>query len=328
MLLVTKFYRGSVIESFHIGYATAVNENGEVLFSAGDPEYPVFTLGLAKPFQVVPLLEDGGIDKFKLSDEEIAVMCSDHNGEAHHVEAVSGILKKLGLGIDDLHCGVHPPLDKMSYEQMILKGRRATALYNSCSGTHAAMLALSKAMDVSPVNYEIENHPVQQRIFEKIKHYSEKEKVPIAKDNCGTPTFFLPLRNIAIMYNKLVHGVDEFLQKIVHIITLHPKTVAGKGRFDTEFISAMSGKGISKIGSDGVRGIGVRTEDNQYIGLAIKVLSDNRQALDSMSVAVLKQMRLLDEETAKKLEEYHVCQLTSHGDQEIGRVETEIVVND
>jgi len=90
----------------------------------------------------------------------------------------------------------------------------------------------------------------------------------------------------------------------------------------------MSGKGISKIGSDGVRGIGVRTEDNQYIGLAIKVLSDNRQALDSMSVAVLKQMRLLDEETAKKLEEYHVCQLTSHGDQEIGRVETEIVVND
>ena len=328
MLLVSKIYRGSVVESFHIGYATAVNEKGEILFQAGDSDYPVYILDSAKPFQIIPLLEEGGVDKFHFSDEEVAVMCSTHNGENQHVGLVSDILKKLDLGIDDLHCGTQPPLDKVSYEQMILKGRRATPVYNSSSGTHVAMLALSKALDVSPVNYELENHPVQKRIFEKMKHYSATDKIPIAKDDSGLPTFFLPMVSLAQMYSTLAQGADDYLQKIFHIMSLHPKTIAGKSRFDTDFLSTMSGKGVAKMGSDGLRTIGIRAEEGKYVGIAIKVLSNHHQALDSMSIAVMQHLRLLDEETATKLDGYRQPKTYGTNDVEIGHVQTEIVVDE
>ncbi len=326
MILVTKVYTSSIVENFHIGYAVAVDENGDVLFSAGDPEYPVFIRSAAKPFQVVPLLESGAVEKFNLNDKEIAVMCSSHNGEPFHIEAVSNILKKIGMKIDDLLCGIHPPLDRTSYEQMILKGRRATAIYNTCSGKHACMMALSKTLDISPNNYTGPDHPVQKKILEKIKHYSEKDKIPIAVDRCNVPTYFLPLKNIALMYKKLAEGSDEYLQKIVHIMCLHPKHIAGRGRFDTDFITAMSGKGVSKTGSSGVRGVGVRTEDGKYIGIAIKVLSGNGQAADSMAVAIMKHLKLIDEETLEKLDNYYSPVLKNDSDTETGKIETEIVL--
>ena len=326
MILVTKVYTSSIVENFHIGYAVAVDEKGDVLFSAGDPEYPVFIRSAAKPFQVVPLLESGAIEKFNLNDKEIAVMCSSHNGEPFHIEAVSNILKKINMKIDNLLCGIRPPLDRASYEQMILKGRRATAIHNTYSGKHACMMALSKILDISPNNYIDFNHPVQKKILEKIKHYSEKDKIPIAVDRCNAPTYFLPLKNIALMYKKLAEGSDEYLQKIVHIMCLHPKYIAGRGRFDTDFITAMSGKGVSKTGSSGVQGIGIRTEDGKYIGIAIKVLSGNKQAADSMAVTIMKHLKLIDEETLKTLDNYYSPVLKNDSVTETGKIETEIVL--
>jgi len=328
MILVSKLYRGDIVESFHIGYAVAVDENGESFFSAGDPEYPVFIRSAAKPFQAAALLESGAVEKFKLKDEEIAILCASHNGESFQTEIVAGLLKKTGMNIEDLLCGIHPPFDHTSYEQLILQGKRATALHNSCSGEHAGMLAVAKVLDVVTGNYADIEHPVQQRIYEKIKHYAEKDKVPVATDNCSAPTFFLPLYNLALMYRKLAQGSDEYLQKIFHVMTRHPKHIGGKGRFDTNFITTLGGRAVSKIGSEGVRGIGIRTEAGKHVGLAIKVLGDNLKAIDSMSVAVLKHLRLLDEEALLKLDKYYNPALKSYSDINIGRIETEISIEE
>ena len=327
MILVSKQYMGDIVESFHIGYATAVDEKGEIIFSAGEPEYPIFIHSAAKPFQAVALLESGAVDKFNLTDEEIAIACASHNGEVFQTETVAGLLRKINMNIDDLLCGIHSPYDRTSYEQLILQGRRLTALHNNSSGKHAAMLAISKAMDVVSNNYTDVEHPVQQRIFEKIKHYAEKDKIPVEVDDCNTPTFFLPLFNLALMYRKLAEGADEYLQKIFHVMSLHPGHIAGKGRFDTDFITALHGKGISKVGSEGVRGIGIRT-DSGHVGIAIKVLSGSKKAVDSMSVAVLKHLRILDEEVLTKLDKYYCPTLKSHSDKDIGRIETEIIFNE
>lgn len=325
MILVTRFFRGAIVENFHIGYAVVIDDKGDIIFFAGDPEYPTYIRSAAKPFQVVPLLESGAVEKFKFTDEEIAIMCASHNGESYHVEIVSGILRKIGMGIENLLCGSHVPLDKTSYEQMILKGRRVTALHNNCSGKHAGMLALSRIMEVSTDNYVDPNHPIQRMILEKIKFYSEKEKIPVAVDGCNAPTFFLPLKNIALMYRKLIEGADEYLTRILHIVSLHPKLIAGRGCFDTDFISAMSGKGITKKGADGIRGIGIRAEEGRSFGIALKVLSGNSRASDSMAVAILKYLRLLDEETLAKFDSYHCPVLKNYADREEGRIETEIV---
>jgi len=328
MKLITKFYRGTILESFHVGYAVVVDEKGETLFSAGDPDYPVFIRSAAAPFQAAAVVESGAVEKFKLNEEEIAMICSSHNAESYHVDLVANILKKADLKIEDLLCGTHSPLDKISYEQLILQGRRATAIHNNCSGKHAGMLAAAKALGLSTENYIGANHPVQQKILEKIKMYSEREKIPTAVDICNAPTYFMPLKNLALMYRKLVDGADESMRKVYHAMTGHPKQIAGRGRFDTDFIIALGGKAVAKIGSDGVRGVGLRTENGRNIGVAIKVLSGNWDAINSMTLAVLKYVKVLDEETLKKLEVYSNPVIKSYTEAEIGKVSTEILLED
>ncbi|MFH1214335.1 MAG: asparaginase [Candidatus Neomarinimicrobiota bacterium] len=326
MLLVSKFIRGTAVESFHIGYATVVDENGSALFSAGDPEYPIFIGSVAKPFQAVAMLESGAMEKFNFTDEELAVICSSHNGEHYHVELVNSILKKIDLSIDNLLCGIHPPLDRQTYEQLAIQGRRPTAVHNANSGAHAGMLAIAKALNLEISNYTEINHPVQQKIFEKIKLYSGKERIPVAVDNSNAPTYFMPLHNLAMMYKKLVEGNDDYLRRVFHSISLHPKLIGGRGRFDTDFGALMAGRGVSKIGLEGVRGIGLRNDENNPVGVAIKVLSGSWEACDSMTVAVLKHTRLIDDETTKKLDGYFNSVVKSYTDVEVGKFVTEVIV--
>lgn len=327
MILVAKKYRGDIIDNFHVGYAVAVNDQDDVIFSAGELEYPVFVQTAGSPFQATALLDSGAVEKFHLNDEDIAICCSCHNGEAYQTEAVSNLLKKIGVSVDELLCGVHPPHDKNSYEQLILQGRRATALHNSNSGIHAGMLAVAKAMDVTTDGYTGVEHPVQQRIFEKMKHYAEKEKIPVEMDDSNAPTYFLGLFSLALMYRKLAAGADEELQKIFHVMNLHPKHLAGKGRFDTDFITALHGKGVSRYGFEGVRGIGIRTE-NGHIGIALKVLSGDWKAADSMSMAIMTHLKLLDEEALEKLDKYESPIVRSFSEKPTGRIETEIIVDE
>lgn len=327
MILVAKKFRGNIIDNFHIGYAVALNDNNEIIFTAGESEYPVFIQSAGSPFQAAVLLESGAIDKFKLDDEDIAITCSSHNGEVYQTEAVSSLLKKIGASVDDLLCGVHPPYDKTSYEQLILQGRRPTALHNSSSGIHAGMLAIAKALDVTTDGYTGIEHPVQQRILEKIKHYAEKDKIPVEMDDSNAPTYFLPIITLAMMYRKLAAGADDDLQKIFHVMNLHPKHLAGKGRFDSDFITALHGKGVSRYGYEGVRGIGIRTETG-HTGIALKVLSGDWKAADSMAVAIMKHLKLLDEETLEKLGKYESTIIRSFSEKPTGHIRTEIVIDE
>lgn len=325
MRIITKYYRGNIIENFHIGYAVVLGDNGEVVFSAGDSDYPTFIRSTAKPFQAAAMVEAGVVDKFGFTKEELAVICSSHNGEVVHTDLVYEMLKKVSVSVDELRCGVCPPLDRSSYEQLILQGKRPIAIHNPCSGKHVGMIAMAKALDVSYENYHYENHLVQQKIFEKIKYYSEKEKIPIAVDGCGVPTYFLPLRNLALMYRKLISEEDEFLRVVATAMTLNPYQIAGRNRFDTDFITAMGGKGISKVGNDGVRALGLRGEDGKYYGIAIKVPSGKNEVSAYMAVMILKHLKLVGESVISRLEKYDNPKLKNYAGVEYGRVETELV---
>jgi len=130
------------------------------------------------------------------------------------------------------------------------------------------------------------------------------------------------------MYRKLVEGADESLRKVYHAMTAHPKQIAGRGRFDTDFTITLGGRAVAKIGSDGIRGVGLRTENGRNIGIAVKVLSGNWDAVNSMTLAVLKYIKVLDEETLKKLDVYANPVIKSYTDTEIGKVSTEILLED
>jgi len=325
MRLITKFFRGNIIENFHISYAVVVNDHGKVIFSAGDQNFPSYIRSAAKPFQAVAMLEAGIVDKCGLTNEELALLCSTHNGEVIHVDLLREMMRKVDITVDDLQCGVHPPIDRSSYEQLILQGKRPTTVHNACSGTHIGMIAMAKAMDVAIENYNLENHPIQKNIFEKIQTYSEMEKIPTAIDNCNSPTYFLPLKNLAIMYKKLIAEEDENLRKVVTAMALNPQHVAGRNRFDTEFIIATGGKGVSKTGDDGIGAIGLKGEDGKYYGAAVKSLSGNREVPAYVIIQILKHLKLIGETILTKLEKYENPVLKNHAGIEYGRVETEIV---
>src|SRR5690606_5779248 len=78
--------RGAILESRHIVHAAVVDSEGQLRASVGDPNRVTYFRSSAKPFQAVPLVRDGALDRFGISIEELALCCGSHAGEARHLE--------------------------------------------------------------------------------------------------------------------------------------------------------------------------------------------------------------------------------------------------
>ena len=85
--------------------------------------------------------------RFKLSDEELALACASHNGEARHVATAAGMLAKAGLDAAALECGAHWPQHEVAQRELRARsGTPPSALHNNCSGKHAGFLCLGCLM--------------------------------------------------------------------------------------------------------------------------------------------------------------------------------------
>src|SRR5690606_10260873 len=114
---------------------------------------PIFPRSAIKAIQALAMFRSGAVEKFGLTDEEIAIACASHNGEARHVDVVKGFLKKIGCSADDLECGAHPPTDRAAKKALQAKGEAPSALHNNCSGKHSGMLAVARALGVDTKGY-------------------------------------------------------------------------------------------------------------------------------------------------------------------------------
>ena len=94
--------RGGIVESVHRIHAGVVDGDGRLIASVGNPEYPVFHRSAAKPFQAVPLVEDGVVERFGLTMPELALCCASHSSELRHIEGARSILEKASLSEEDL----------------------------------------------------------------------------------------------------------------------------------------------------------------------------------------------------------------------------------
>ncbi|MBA4376879.1 MAG: asparaginase, partial [Anaerolinea sp.] len=97
--------RGSIVESVHYGAIAVCDTSGRLVHSVGDTDAVTFLRSSAKPFQALPLVERCGMERFNLTERELAVMCASHYGTDDHVNIISGIQQKLGVTADDLLCG-------------------------------------------------------------------------------------------------------------------------------------------------------------------------------------------------------------------------------
>lgn len=306
--------RGPIVESTHFGSLVVCNNRGEVIASVGDPDAVVFLRSSSKPFQVLPLVELGGMERFGLTERELAVMCASHSGTDEHVRVINGIHQKLGVSADDLLCGMHPASDAQTAERMLLNHETNTPLRHNCSGKHTGMLAGCLLQGFSTADYINPQHPVQQRI---IQTFSEMTGVPVDQiklgtDGCSAPVFAVPLRAAALAFARLADPAllpeprQSALRRIFKAMTAHPDMVAGPGTFDTTLITAGRGQILTKGGAEGYQSVallpGACGEGSPAYGITLKI-SDGDPSSRARSTAMVEALRQLGALTPAQLEE-------------------------
>ena len=324
MPILCKIHRGDFIESIHVAYAVVVDGKGEIVYSSGDPHYLTCVRSALKPFQASAAIKEGATKAVSFTPEEIALMCASHNGEDIHVNTAKSMLDKIGYDTSYYECGTHFPYDKESRVKLIQNEENSSALHNNCSGKHAGMLCLAKYLQVDPKGYTDPGHKVQQLIMKQVKRFSELNEFPLAIDGCSAPVPFLPLFNIALMYQKLASGNYDELNTLFDAVTSNPYLIAGKNRFDTDFIEAMDGKAVTKVGGEAVRGLGIRSGNGEVFGIALKVLDGNQRCSPIATMAVLDELDLLTKDQSEKLSSYKKTVLRNHRKIETGIIAVEL----
>ena len=324
MVIKCEVYRNTEIESVHQVYGVAVGSNKKILFSSGDPHYSTCIRSSLKPFQASVCVETGAADAFGFSDNELAVLCASHNGEKIHTSTVSGILKKIDIDPSYYKCGVHSPYDKKTKISLLKGGEDFNPLHNNCSGKHSGMLATAKHLGFDLNEYIKFKHPVQQKIVSALERYTGQSGFKFGIDGCSAPTPFMSLYSIALLYQKLASGSDPILSRLYDAMVTHPYLVAGRKRFDTDFMEAMSGRAVTKVGGEGVRGLGIRQKNGNVFGIALKVLDGNQRANPVATMLLLGQLKLLTENESQKLEKYEKTKLLNHRKIHVGNITAEL----
>lgn len=321
-------YRGNYIESSHEVHIAVVNIEGELIAYYGDPNRLTFARSSMKPFQAIPAVKSGAMEKFSLTERELSLFCASHIGEPYHRKTVLKILEKIGLTEEHLQCGTHIPRHMESYQELLRRGEELTPVYSNCSGKHSGMLAgvVMKQLDVNTYR-EIE-HPYQQLILQVIEFISEydRENIGISVDGCGVPVHRMPLYHIALLYSRLAkpeqwktesEETKKALKKIRDAMTTYPEMVAGTKQFDTDLMKAFTKRIVAKGGAEGVHCFGDR---KRGIGVAIKVGDGNARGASVASVEVLKQLGIGTEEIFSQLKRYHYAPVLNAREEEIGKI--------
>ena len=324
MPILCRVTRGELTESIHVAFAVAVDETRQPFYSTGDPQYLTCIRSSLKPFQAAASVKAGAVDAAEFNDDELALMCASHKGEKMHVKTAQSMLTKLGLTVDDYECGSHFPSDTLTRHRMIKEDKEAQPLHNNCSGKHAGMLALAKHLGQGTANYIKKDHPVQRTILEYVQDITGLETIPTEIDGCSAPTPFMTLETIAGMFQTLAAGNEPELKRVFKAMCSCPDLVGGSNHFDTNFIKALTGRGVTKVGGDSVRGIALKTQDKGSVGIAIKILDGNFRALPVATMKLLEHLELLTEEELQNLDKFRTKILKNHNQIEIGRIEAHV----
>lgn len=287
-LLNVQLLREGIVESTHKVHAVACDSRGRTLAKAGDPEFGTFIRSSLKPFQALAVLTTGTLDHFELSDKDLAIICSSHQGNIEQVRQAFNILWR---------CDVEPGALKCPTPE-----GKNTPLAHNCSGKHAGMLAVCKQQGWSLDGYVGRSHPLQKLIIKQIAELigMPADEFICAHDNCSAPTYFMQLNQMAALFAKLASGDSLQLERIVRAMTHYPMLISGPAGFDSQLMQLSQGDLVSKSGAEGIQCIG-RVGDG--MGIAIKVVDGSKRAKYAVAVYLLKQLGWIEPDVAEALEE-------------------------
>ncbi|MGD1861382.1 MAG: asparaginase [Leptolyngbyaceae cyanobacterium] len=289
--LEVQLLREGIIESVHTAYAVVCDSRGRMLSVAGDGEAATFIRSSLKPFQALAVVIAGTLERYGLGDRDLAIMCASHQAKIEQVRQAFHILWKAELEPSHLKCPI--PADKSS------------PLEYNCSGKHAGMLALCQQRNWPLESYLHRNHPLQLFILNTVAELlgMPADEFIGAHDDCGAPTYLMPLSQMAVLFAKLASGENLAMERVIRAMTHHPDLVAGPDAFDTELMRLTAGALVSKSGGEGIQCLG---RVGQGMGLAIKVRDGARRAKYAVAVHLLKQLGWVSPDVAEELAEKYL----------------------
>lgn len=304
--ILVEALRGGIVESFHRGSVAIVDASGAVHTAWGDIDRPVFPRSAVKLLQALPLVLSGAADELGLTDEELALACSSHNGEPEHAATAASMLAKAGVDVRVLECGAHWPYHDASLKALAARGESPSALHNNCSGKHSGFVCLGCRLNGGRASggdlfgfmrgYVQPDHPVMREVSGALQHATGFDLSGTARgvDGCSIPTFAIPLRHLAHAFAKVAagHGMgadhDAAARRLRKAIARAPHMVAGSGRVDTRLMQHFGARVCCKGGAEGVHCIAL-----PELGLGIAVKMDdgnNARAADVVTAALIERL--------------------------------------
>ena len=316
--------RGGHVESIHLGHAAVVDASGRLLSFAGEPHLSIFPRSSFKPFQALPLVESGAFLRSGLGHDALALIAGSHSGTDAHAALALSILERAGADETALACGTHPPFDEATAAALRARGEAPGPLRHNCSGKHAGMILLARALGAPIEGYLEPDHPVQRAIFTRFAELVGEpwsDGTP-AIDGCSAPTPRMPLTTLARAFAMLAAGCDSSgratpaLAEIRDAMRAHPVQVAGEGRLDTQLMRA-SPRLVAKVGAEAVHATGVV---DTSMGIAVKVADGATRALAPAVVRLLIEAGALDAPSRAALGQVGDETLKNHAGIEVGAI--------
>lgn len=301
--------RGPLVESVHCVAAYAVDAAGRELLSLGTVDVPIYLRSAAKPFIAATALMAGVAQRFGLEEHEIAVMAASHSGEPFHIDAVRSILRKIGLDESALLCGADYPYDEAERESLQARGVARARIFHNCSGKHAGILALCRAIDADPSTYMERENPAQQRILSFCAEVSGDrfDDRNLAVDGCGIPVYATTLRHAAQSYLRyatlagLSPEAADALRTVRDAMVTYPEYMSGTGDFDAELIRAYDGALVCKGGAEGVHATALIDRE---AALVVKIIDGNERARPPAAIEALRTMGMMNDEQYESLRRF------------------------
>ncbi|MFN8533476.1 MAG: asparaginase [Dehalococcoidia bacterium] len=294
MPVLVQVTRGSRVESVHSGTIVIAGPDSAIR-AVGDPRLVIFPRSSLKPFQAVPLVALGGLERFGLDDEALALICASHTAGERHLAVVAKILAAIDAPESAFRC---PP----GLPGRVAGGRRPgdtrppSAIAHQCSGKHAGMLALAALLGAPFDGYLRLDHPVQRTIRRSLEVlFGPGALRAVATDGCNAPAYAVPLETLARGFGLLGRPAGQLagaLERIGQAMRSHPTLISGdEGFLDTALMETTPGL-VAKRGAEGVFAAGLA--DGR--GLAIKVRDGDPtgRAVGSAVVTALADLGALD----------------------------------
>ena len=277
--VLAEAHRGGIVESFHRGALAIVDGDGALHTSLGDVERAIFARSAVKVLQALPLVESGAADALGLSDEELALACASHGGEALHTRTAAAMLAKAGVDVNALECGTHWPYFEGAAHALVRTGEKPSALHNNCSGKHAGFICLGCQMNGGKIElselseldasrglrgflsgYVQPEHPVMREVSAALQAATGFDLSRTARgvDGCSIPTYAIPLHHLAHAFARIASGVGlreghaRAAQRLRAAVARAPLLVAGSGRFDTRVMQQLGARVFCKVGAEAV----------------------------------------------------------------------------